>query len=177
MTPEGNPAIRARGIVKRFPGVVALDHVDLDVHRGEVHTILGENGAGKTTLMGAIYGLHRPDSGQILVDGEEVQLASARDALSRGIGYVQQQFSLIPTLTVAENLVLSLRSAGDPIPVADGPARVRQLSERYALDVPANQRVEDLSVGVQQRAELLKALARDARVLILDEPTSVITPQ
>ena len=174
---SGNPLLAVRHLTKTYPGVVANFEVSVELEAGEIHAVLGENGAGKTTLMGAIYGLHRPDSGEILVDGIQVKLASPRDALSRGIGYVQQHFSLIPTLTVAQNLVLSLRSAGDPISVAEGPARVRQLSERYGLEVPLHSRVEDLSVGVQQRAELLKALGRDARVLILDEPTSVITPQ
>jgi ABC-type uncharacterized transport system ATPase subunit len=174
---SGQPLLAVRRLTKTYPGVVANFEVSLDLQPGEIHAVLGENGAGKTTLMATIYGLHRPDSGQIVVDGQEVELSSPRDALSRGIGYVQQHFSLIPTLTVAENLVLSLRSAGDSVAVAEAPARVRQLSERYGLNVPPNDKVEDLSVGVQQRAELLKALARDARVLILDEPTSVITPQ
>jgi simple sugar transport system ATP-binding protein len=171
------PLLRLEGITKAYPGVVANDDITLDLLAGEVHTIVGENGAGKTTLMGVAFGLHHPDAGRVLIDGREVQLRSPRDALAHGIGYVQQHFSLIPTLTVAENLVLALR--GDPAgtSVRDAATRVRELSRQHGIDVDPDVRVEDLSVGLQQRAELLKALARQTRVLILDEPASVLTPQ
>lgn len=174
---SGVPLLAVERLTKTYPGVVANYEIDIDLRHGEIHAVLGENGAGKTTLMGAIYGLNRPDSGRILVDGSEVAIDSPRAALALGIGYVQQHFSLIPTLTVAENIVLSLRNAGEPIAVRDGERRVQSLSERYGLDVPPGAKVENLSVGQQQRAELLKALAKNARVLILDEPTSVVTPQ
>lgn len=174
---SGPPLLAVERLTKTFPGVVANYEIDLDLFAGEIHAVLGENGAGKTTLMGAIYGLNRPDSGSIRFEGVEVELDSPRTALALGIGYVQQHFSLIPTLTVAENLVLSLRSSGERVAVREGERRVRDLSARYALDVPADISVESLSVGQQQRAEVLKALAKDARVLILDEPTSVVTPQ
>lgn len=171
------PLLATERLTKTYPGVVANNDVSIDLRHGEIHAVLGENGAGKTTLMALIYGLQRPDSGRILLEGKPLTLASPRDALARGIGFVQQHFSLTPTLTVAENLVLSLRSSGEKIAVRDGEARVRALSERYGLDVPPRAVVSTLSVGMQQHAELLKALARDARVLILDEPTSVLTPQ
>lgn len=174
---SGAPLLAVERLTKTFPGVVANFEIDLELLPGEIHAVLGENGAGKTTLMGAIYGLNRPDSGRILFDGVEVELESPRAALGLGIGYVQQHFSLIPTLTVAENLVLTLRSSGDKVAVREGERRVQALSKRYGLDVPPDISVENLSVGQQQRAELLKALAKDARVLILDEPTSVVTPQ
>lgn len=164
-------------ITKTYPGVVANHEISIDLRRGEIHAVLGENGAGKTTLMALIYGLQQPDSGQILLDGRPLRLDSPRDALSQGIGFVQQHFSLTPTLTVAENLVLSLRGSGERIAVRDGAARARALSDQYGLQVPPGAVVSTLSVGMQQRAELLKALARDTRVLILDEPTSVLTPQ
>jgi len=174
---SGDPLLAVERLTKTYPGVVANYEIDLDLFAGEIHAVLGENGAGKTTLMGAIYGLNRPDSGRIRFEGVEVELDSPRTALGLGIGYVQQHFSLIPTLTVAENLVLSLRSSGEKVAVREGERRVRELSKRYGLDVPPDVSVENLSVGQQQRAEVLKALAKDARVLILDEPTSVVTPQ
>ena len=174
---SGVPLLAVERLTKTYPGVVANYAISIDLNAGEIHAVLGENGAGKTTLMGAIYGLNRPDSGRLLVEGTEVAIDSPRAALALGIGYVQQHFSLIPTLTVAENIVLSLRNAGERIAVRDGERRVRALSERYGLDVPPGAMVENLSVGQQQRAELLKALAKNARVLILDEPTSVVTPQ
>jgi simple sugar transport system ATP-binding protein len=174
---SGSPLLAVERLTKTFPGVVANYEIDLELYAGEIHAVLGENGAGKTTLMGAIYGLNRPDSGRIRFDGVEVELDSPRAALALGIGYVQQHFSLIPTLTVAENLVLSLRSSGEKVAMREGERRVEGLSKRYGLDVPPDVTVENLSVGQQQRAEVLKALAKDARVLILDEPTSVVTPQ
>src|SRR5437773_9284681 len=149
--------VRLEALTKAYPGVVANDGVTLDLLPGEIHALLGENGAGKTTLLGTLYGLHRPDSGTILVEGRPVTMSSPRDALALGIGYVQQHFSLIPTLTVAENVVLALRGAATRIGVGAGSARVRDLSARYGLDVDPNALVEDLTVGQQQRAEILKA--------------------
>jgi ABC-type uncharacterized transport system ATPase subunit len=169
--------VSLEGITKVYPGVLACDRVDLEVRAGEVHVLLGENGAGKSTLMSVLFGLTHPDSGRILIEGQPVELRSPNDAVSNRIGFVQQHFSLIPTLTVAENLVLSLRAGAAAIGPREGAASVRRLSERYGLAVPPGARIEDLSVGLQQRAELLKALAHDARVLILDEPNSLLTPQ
>lgn len=177
MRPELVPLLQVERITKAYPGVVANDDVSLDLRRGEIHALLGENGAGKTTLMGILYGLQRPDSGRILIEGKPVTLQRPRDALALGIGYVQQHFSLIPTLTVAQNLVLALRGGDMKIKVGAGSARVRELSARYGLEVDPDAVVEDLGVGHQQRAELLKALARDTRILLLDEPSAVLTPQ
>ena len=171
------PLLRLEGITKVYPGVVANDDVSLDLRAGEIHTILGENGAGKTTLMGVVFGLYHADAGRVLIDGHEVRIRSPREALAHGIGYVQQHFSLIPTLTVAENLVLALRGDPSRTSVRRGPGRVRELSRSFGIEVDPHTRVEDLSVGEQQRAELLKALARETRILILDEPASVLTPQ
>ena len=172
------PLVEMRGIVKRFPGVVANDGVDLTLLPGEVHALLGENGAGKTTLMNVLYGLYRPDAGEILRRGRPARLGSPRDAIRLGIGMVHQHFMLVPTLTVAENvvlgtvagrrLVLDLRAAGK---------QIAALGERYGLPVNPQAEVWQLSVGEQQRVEILKALYRGAEVLILDEPTSVLTPQ
>jgi ABC-type uncharacterized transport system ATPase subunit len=174
---DNAPLVRLEGVTKAYPGVVANDNVTLDLRAGEIHALLGENGAGKTTLMGTLYGLHRPDAGEILIEGRPAGIQSPRDALALGIGYVQQHFSLIPTLTVSENVVLSLRGADAKLSVRGGNARVRELAAKYGLDVDPTARVEDLSVGQQQRAELLKALARNTRILLLDEPSAVLTPQ
>jgi ABC-type uncharacterized transport system ATPase subunit len=171
------PLVALERITKAYPGVLANDEISLDLEGGEIHTVLGENGAGKTTLMGILAGLHRPDAGRILVDGSPAALASPRDALALGIGYVQQHFSLIPTLTVAENAVLTLRSGGTRIGVAEASERMADASKRYRVPVELDVAVEDLSVGDQQRAELLKALIRRPRILILDEPTALLTPQ
>ena len=177
MTGSEPPLLRLEGITKAYPGVVANDDVSIELRAGEIHSILGENGAGKTTLMGILYGQYQPDSGRILIDGREVRLRTPRDALASGIGYVQQHFSLIPTLTVAENLVLGLHGDKSGSRVRGSAERVRELSRRFGIEVEPDARVEDLSVGQQQRAELLKALAREMRILILDEPSSVLTPQ
>ena len=175
--PTSAQMLLMQDIVKAFPGVVANDHVTFEVRAGEVHALLGENGAGKTTLMNILYGLYRPDSGRILVKGKEVHIRSPRDAIAHGIGMVHQHFKLVPPHTVAENVALGL--AGTPF---FGPARVverglRELSQRYNLPVDPKARVWQLSAGEQQRVEILKALYRGAEILILDEPTSVLTPQ
>jgi simple sugar transport system ATP-binding protein len=174
---DASPLVVLEGITKAYPGVLANDEVTLDLQPREIHAILGENGAGKTTLMGVLSGLHRPDAGRILLDGREVSFDSARDALACGIGYVQQHFSLIPTLTVAQNAVLALRAGGVRISPAAAAERMQALARRYGSEVEQRVRIEDLGVGDQQRAEILKALIREPRVLILDEPSALLTPQ
>ena len=165
-------------IVKRFPGVVANDKACLEVHAGEVHALLGENGAGKTTLMRVLYGIHQPDEGQIFIDGQPVTLTSPADAIRRGIGMVHQHFMLVPTLTVAANVALGLRSSRGPLlDLQVVSRRVRELSKTYGLQVDPDAYVWQLAVGEQQRVEILKALYRGAQLLILDEPTAVLTPQ
>ncbi len=171
--------LELRGITKRFPGVVANDHVDLVVEPGEVHGLLGENGAGKSTLMNILYGLYDADEGEILLDGQPVTLADPGDAIDAGIGMVHQHFMLIPVFTVAENIVLGVEETGrlGRLDRAAASRAVRELAERSGLPVDPDALIEDLPVGIQQRVEILKALYRDARLLILDEPTAVLTPQ
>ncbi|HWB56097.1 MAG TPA: ABC transporter ATP-binding protein [Gaiellaceae bacterium] len=172
------PLLELRGITKRFPGVVANDHVDLDLRKGEVHALLGENGAGKSTLMNILYGLYHADEGEILIDGKPVRMGSTRDAIDAGIGMVHQHFMLIPVMTVAENIVLAVEPHKGPfLDLDEAEGRVRDLSQRYGLVVDPTARVERISVGQQQRVEILKALFRGAETLILDEPTAVLTPQ
>jgi len=170
--------LELRGITKRYPGVLANDAVDLAVRPAEIHAIVGENGAGKTTLMSLLYGLFPPDEGEILIRGEPVRFASALDAIAAGLGMVHQSFKLFPTLSVADNVVFRQEpTRRGLIDRTAGAERVRKLAERYGLAVDPGAAVEDLPVGVLQRVEILKALYRDARVLILDEPTAVLTPQ
>ena len=173
------PALELRGITKRFPGVVANDQIDFDLQPGEVHALLGENGAGKSTLMNVLYGLYRPDEGEIRIGGQPVTMHSPKDAIERGIGMVHQHFMLIPVMTVAENIVLGTepRREGVLLDLSAAERRVRELSEQYGLSVDPRARIEDISVGRQQRVEILKALYRGADILILDEPTAVLTPQ
>src|SRR3990172_5949639 len=172
------PFLQVEEITKIFPGVVANDKVSLEVAAGEIHALLGENGAGKTTLVSTLYGLHRPDSGRIRLRGKEIALRSSRDAIARGIGMVHQHFMLVPPLTVAENIVLGMRSPREPL-LALGPAsrEIERLSRTYGLEVDPAAQVWQLSVGMQQRVEIVKALYRGADLLILDEPTAVLTPQ
>jgi ABC-type uncharacterized transport system ATPase subunit len=176
---DDRPVLEVHGITKRFPGVLANDHVDLDVRRGEVHALLGENGAGKTTLMNIVYGLYNADEGEILLNGERVKFASARDAIRSGIGMVHQHFMLVPVMTVTENIVLAAEptKAGVLLDYDVAAKRVRELSDQFGLAVNPHARIEDITVGQQQRVEILKSLYRGAEVLILDEPTSVLTPQ
>ncbi len=172
-------ALELRGITKKFPGVVANDRIDFDLRRGEVHALLGENGAGKSTLMNVLYGLYHPDEGEIRIGGELVSMGSPKDAIAHGIGMVHQHFMLIPVMTVAENIVLGTepRREGAILDLGAAEKRVRELSVRYGLAVDPRARIRNISVGRQQRVEILKALYRDAEILILDEPTAVLTPQ
>jgi ABC-type uncharacterized transport system ATPase subunit len=176
---EASTVLEMRGITKRFPGVVANDQVDFDLRKGEVHALLGENGAGKSTLMNILYGLYKPDEGEILSRGQKVSFHSAKDAIDRGIGMVHQHFMLIPVMTVAENIVLATEptTAGVLLDYDEAVEEVREISERFGLAVNPTAKVENISVGQQQRVEILKALYRGAEILILDEPTAVLTPQ
>ena len=170
--------LRLRGIVKRFPGVVANDGVDLTLEEGEIHAILGENGAGKSTLMKIVSGLLRPDEGSIALFGEPVRFSNPGEAIARGIGMVYQHFMLIPVFTVAENIVLGREPTRGPwFDRKQAEAEIRALSERFHLGIDPAARVADLGVGMQQRVEILKTFYRQARILILDEPTAALTPQ
>jgi simple sugar transport system ATP-binding protein len=169
------PAVEMRGIVKRFPGVVANDSVDLTVGAGEIHALLGENGAGKSTLMQVLYGFHRMDAGEIRIAGEPVEIHSPKDAIALGIGMVHQEFMLVQPMTVVENTILGLRG-GLGLRLRQSAKRIRELSKQHGLAVDPDAVVGTLPIGVQQRVEILKLLYRDARVLILDEPTAVLTP-
>jgi simple sugar transport system ATP-binding protein len=170
--------LEMRGIRKVFPGVVANDDVSLEVRRGEVHALLGENGAGKSTLMNILYGLYRPDEGEIRLNAERVVFSSARDAIRAGIGMVHQHFMLIPVMTVAENIVLGIEPRnGLLLDERGAERRVRELSEQFGLAVDPGALVSEITVGQEQRVEILKALYRGADLLILDEPTAVLTPQ
>ena len=172
------PAVELNGIVKRFPGVLANDHASLTVMPGEVHALLGENGAGKSTLMQILYGSFQPNEGEIVLNGHPVRFDGQRDAIRRGVGMIHQDFMLVRPFTVVENVVLGLEAGrGGVLDLAGAAARIEELSQRHGLNVDPWARIEHLPVGVQQRVEILKLLYRDARVLILDEPTAVLTPQ
>ncbi len=173
------PALEMRGITKTYPGVVANDSIDLEVKPGEIHALLGENGAGKTTLMNVLYGLAVPDAGEILLDGEVIDIAGPSDAIDRGISMVHQHFMLVPVLTVADNILLGKEVMRDRLFLdrVEARRRIRELGERFGFELDPDQKVGELSVGWQQRVEILKALYREARILVLDEPTAVLTPQ
>ncbi|HPP69923.1 MAG TPA: ABC transporter ATP-binding protein [Pseudothermotoga sp.] len=171
-------AVEMIQIVKQFPGVLANDHVDLIVLKGEIHSVVGENGAGKTTLMNQLYGLLKPDSGEIRIFEQKVNFKGPRDAIAKGIGMVHQHFMLVNNLTVAENVVLgSETTRGIIFDLREAQKRVDQLSRSYGLQVDPTAKIEDLPVGMQQRVEIIKTLYRGAEILILDEPTAVLTPQ
>ena len=167
-----------KGISKSFPGVMANDSIDFTLKKGEIHSLLGENGAGKTTLMNILYGLYTPDAGEIFINGKKAVIHSPADALSQGIGMVHQHFMLIPTMTVCENIILGNETKKNGfINVEESNSRIETLSTRYSFNLTPTDLVKDLPIGTQQRVEILKALYRDASILILDEPTSVLTPQ
>lgn len=179
-------ALEAIGITKKFPGVLANDHVDFTLEQGMIHALLGENGAGKSTLMNILYGLYQPDAGEIKINGQPTVITSPHDAIVKGIGMVHQHFMLVPPLTVAENIMLGQEALTSGSAALRQLARldrrsvsrrVRQLGEQYGLDVDPDALVQDLTVGAQQRVEIIKALYREANILILDEPTAVLTPQ
>jgi simple sugar transport system ATP-binding protein len=176
---DAPPVLELRGITKRFPGVVANDHVDFELRRGEIHALLGENGAGKSTLMNIVYGLYHPDEGEILIGGKRVSIDSPSAAIERGIGMVHQHFMLIPVMTVAENIVLARepRRAGILLDFGDADRRVEEVSKAFNFQIDPDALIQDITVGQQQRVEILKALYRGADILILDEPTAVLTPQ
>ena len=176
---DERPVLELRRITKRFPGIVANDAVDFDLRKGEVHALLGENGAGKSTLMNVVYGLYRPDEGEILINGKPAELGSPKSAIENGIGMVHQHFMLIPVMSVAENIVLATEPvhSGILLDYAAAEKRVREISTRFGLAVDPRAIVQDITVGQQQRVEILKALYRGADILVLDEPTAVLTPQ
>ena len=179
MAEQQVPVLELRGITKRFPGVLANDHIDFDLYRGEVHALLGENGAGKSTLMNIVYGLYHPDDGEFRINGKPVKIGSPRGAIDHGIGMVHQHFMLIPVMTVAENVVLAAepRKAGVFLDYDAAVRKVRDLAAAFNFAINPDARIENITVGQQQRVEILKALYRGADILILDEPTAVLTPQ
>src|SRR3954469_1328192 len=171
--------LQLRGITKRFGALTANDHIDLTVEPGEIHCLLGENGAGKSTLMNVLYGLYQADEGEIVLDDVVQHFAGPGDAMGAGIGMVHQHFMLIPVFTVAENVMLGHEQTGFAgfLDLNAARRRVREISDQFGFDVDPDALVEDLPVGVQQRVEIIKALSRDAKVLVFDEPTAVLTPQ
>src|SRR4051794_28341794 len=180
MLPSGHKRIdhaEMRGITIRFPGVLANDRVDFDVKAGEIHALLGENGAGKSTLMKILYGMYKPNSGEILLDGQAVSFHSPADALTHNIGMIHQHFMLVPTLTVAENIALGLKARGLMVDLGSVRERLAKLAQTYGLKVNPNAYIWQLSVGEQQRIEIIKALYHGGALVILDEPTAVLTPQ
>ncbi len=183
---ENNLVLQAKGITKKFPGVLANDHVDFDLRAGEIHALLGENGAGKSTLMNILYGLYNQDEGEIFINGKPINISTPNDAIGHGIGMVHQHFMLIPVFTVAENIMLGAetlhreKEAKSPLVKLDRrevAQRIKELSQQYGLDINPNAIVGELPVGIQQRVEIIKALYRNANILILDEPSAVLTPQ
>ena len=173
------PVLELKGITKRFPGVLANDHIDLRLEKGEILALLGENGAGKSTLMNILYGLYQPDEGGFRINGQSVQIHGPMDAIRAGIGMVHQHFMLIPVFTVTENVMLgeeSVRAAG-VLDRQSAAERITEIAGTYGLSLDPNALVRDLPVGIQQRVEIVKLLYRNANILIFDEPTAVLTPQ
>ena len=173
------PILQLKGITKQFPGVLANDHIDLTLNKGEILALLGENGAGKSTLMNILYGLYQPDAGEIFIEGKEIEINSPTDAIEVGIGMVHQHFMLIPVFTVAENVMLGQESIryGDFLDRADAAGKIKAIAENFNIYINPNDLVRDLPVGIQQKVEIIKLLYRDAEILIFDEPTAVLTPQ
>jgi simple sugar transport system ATP-binding protein len=172
------PVLEVRNLTKRFPEIVANDAVSFTLEAGEIHAFLGENGAGKSTLMNMLYGMYRPDDGEILLNGTVVHLNGANDAIRRGLGMVHQHFMLVPTLTVTENIILGNEvTKNGTLDLLNAGKEISSLAKTYGLDIPVDTLIQDLPVGVQQRVEIVKALYRGADILILDEPTAVLTPQ
>ncbi len=168
--------VEMKGIVKTFPGVVANDNVTFQLRPGEIHALLGENGAGKTTLMNVLYGLYRPDKGEIRVNGKPVSFNSPQDAIAMRIGMIHQHFMLVQAMDVLENIILGLKSNKVVVDKVSASKRIVELAATYGMKVEPRSYIWQLSVGEQQRVEILKALYRDAEILILDEPTAVLTP-
>ena len=178
MTTAAVPAVSMQGIVKRFPLVLANDHVDFEVAWGEVHALIGENGAGKSTLMKILGGVQQPDEGTILIDGKPASISSAKDAFDLGIGMVHQHFMLIEPLTVTENLILGAEpQLGPTLNLREARRKAEGLIEQFGFDIDPGSKIESLPVGLQQQVEILKTLYRGARIMIMDEPTAVLTPQ
>lgn len=173
------PILKLQGITKRFPGVLANDHIDLTLNKGEILALLGENGAGKSTLMNILYGLYQPDEGEIFIEDQKVEITSPTDAIESGIGMVHQHFMLIPVFTVAENVMLGQESVkyGDFLDRADAASKIKDIADQFSLFVNPNDLIRDLPVGIQQKVEIIKLLYRKAEILIFDEPTAVLTPQ
>ncbi len=173
------PVLELRGITKSFPGVLANDHIDLTVEKGEIHALLGENGAGKTTLMNILYGLYRPDEGEIFVNGQKLDVQSPIDAIKAGVGMVHQHFMLVPVFTVTENVMLGEEyvKAGGILDLKKATEKIHDISSKYNLDINPDAYISDIPVGMQQRVEIIKLLFREAEILIMDEPTAVLTPQ
>lgn len=171
-------ALEVRNITKRFPGVLANDRVNFTLKKGEIHALLGENGAGKSTLMNVIYGLYSPDDGEFFLDGRQVHIRNPHDAIGAGVGMVHQHFMLVPVFSVVENIILGSEiTKGLSLDIRSARREIRRLSQEYGLEVDPDSIVEDLPVGIQQRVEIVKALYRQAKILVLDEPTAVLTPQ
>src|SRR5438128_8710264 len=168
MVDDERPVLELRGVTKQFPGVLANDHIDFDLRRGEVHALLGENGAGKSTLMNILYGLYHPDEGEIRIKGEPARINSPKDAIARGIGMVHQHFMLIPVMTVAENIVLANEPTNGKVFLDHAAARqrVRELAEQFRFAIDPDAKIENITVGQQQRVEILKALYRHAAILV-----------
>lgn len=173
------PVLELRGITKRFPGVLANDHINLTIEKGEIHALLGENGAGKTTLMNILYGLYHPDEGEIWVNGSKANIKSPIDAIKSGVGMVHQHFMLVPVFTVTDNVMLGEEFVkfGGVLDRAKAAKKVQEISDKYKLDIDPYAYIKDLPVGLQQRVEIIKLLFREANILIMDEPTAVLTPQ
>ncbi|RLC77656.1 MAG: heme ABC transporter ATP-binding protein, partial [Chloroflexi bacterium] len=172
-----NHAVEMKDIVVRFPGVLANDHVNLTLKQGEIHALLGENGAGKSTLMNSLAGLYKPASGTVKIYGEPVSFNSPKDAIAKGIGMVHQHFMLVPTQTVTENILLGLDEPRFFVNLAEYDKKILALQDQFGLRVDPTVKIWQLSVGEQQRVEILKTLYRGAKILILDEPTAVLAPQ